>query len=295
MKQQSDYQNYFPIFQCNSSYPIIAYIRKAFSFLFIFSFLFSSCIDHSSPTGPSGNDNEPVCNPDEPVVLNETTIPESRVTRNSNGCVITLNLNGLGLFDSQCLLGLDNFSETLETLLVSDNNLDSIDLSPVSICTNLRTLNLSYNRFTEIDIYYLSYCSRLEKLYINENLFDQISLSDLSFCTNLKTLSLWDNYLTSIDLSPLSSCLFFEFLDIGENKLTTIDLAPFEGSSDLKKIYLDCNELIDISLAPIWEINMDALYLDCNNLGSTSCNQVCDFSDSHPYCDIRTDCACLRN
>jgi len=133
----------------------------------------------------------------------------------------------------------------------------------------LQKLNIGYNReLTSIDLSPLSTCTRLEELDLMATSLTSVDISPLAECTNLWILSFWDSELESIDLTPLSSCIYME------------------------KLFRCANELTSIDLVPILEFeHIRLLYLDYNNLDATSCEQICEFIETHPNCDVMTDCA----
>ncbi|NWF95754.1 MAG: leucine-rich repeat domain-containing protein [Candidatus Thorarchaeota archaeon] len=97
-------------------------------------------------------------------------------------------------------------TETDTLVDLSGEEIGSIDLSPLSSCTQLLELDISRNSLKNIDLSALSSCSRLQRLYLSYNSLKSIDLSPLSSCTQLLELYLSYNSLRSIDLSPLSSC-----------------------------------------------------------------------------------------
>ena len=246
------------------------------------------------------------CNPDIPVVLNGVTIPEGRITRNEAGCVISLLLGNMSIYNPTCLAGIETYSATLETLDLTLNQLTVIDLSPLSSCTNLLQLTLANNKLTSIDLSPLSSCINLEELCLGDylsppwnpteyNRITSIDLSPLSSCTNLERLSFYANQISNIDISPLSPCTNLEELCLSYNWLANIDLSPLSFCTNLTGLYLDGNWLTSIDLSPLWELHtLIRFYLRDNDLDASSCAQVCDFIDEHPSCYVSTDCDCGR-
>lgn len=161
-----------------------------------------------------------ICDPGIPVVLNGDTIPESRISRNIDGCVTKLDLHGLGISDSNCLSGLELYGAELETLFLFNNQLQQINLSP------------------------LSYCRKLKKFEVTMNRLIGVNLSHLSSCKELMYLSFWMNQITQIDLSPLSACTLLSWLDFRNNQLTSIDLTPLWELDSLNNLFIQ-NNLLD--------------------------------------------------
>ena len=158
------------------------------------------------------------CDPDVPVVLNGDTIPEDIIWRDDEGCVTAIDLGGMGISDSNCLAGIELYS-TLGQLYLYYNNLLSINLSPLSSCTELWFLALSNNNLTNIN------------------------LTPLSSCTNLEWLSLWENQLTNIDLTSLCDMDSLEFLGLNDNPLDSASCAhvcDFIDEHPDCYVYTDC-------------------------------------------------------
>ncbi|RKZ30679.1 hypothetical protein DRQ33_07685, partial [bacterium] len=190
------------------------------------------------------------CDSTAPVVLNGDTIPEWRITRDTTGCVIEIDLSEMSISDPNCLSGIELYP-TLQVLDLGDNNLTSIDLSPLSSCTNLLNLKLDNNNLTSIDLAPLASCTNLQRLYLYNNQLTSIDLAPISSCTNLQKLYLGGNDLTSIDLSPLSSCTNLQGLYLSCNNLTSIDLLPLSSCTNLKGFDLWDNNLTSIDLSPL--------------------------------------------
>ncbi len=232
------------------------------------------------------------CDSTEPVVLNGITIPEDRIARNSYGCVIGIDLSDMDISEPNCLNGIENYSATLETLKISHNDLENLNLSQFSDCKNLIELNVSYNNLTSIDLSPLSNCRNLKRIILFQNQLTEIDISPLSSCINLESLNLDNNSIEYIDITALSSCKIFNSLFLFHNNLLSIDLSPLSSCEYLTRIYLSDNQLTNIDLTPLWNLTLSYLYINGNPLDSASCAQVCDFITDHPSCDVYTDCDC---
>ncbi|MFW9808041.1 MAG: leucine-rich repeat domain-containing protein [Candidatus Thorarchaeota archaeon] len=139
----------------------------------------------------------------------------------------------------------------LRELELHKNDFESIDLSPLSSCTQLEYLSLSTNRLTEIDLTPLASCTSLIELVIHRNSLRSIDLSPLSSCHNLQKLGLGQNALEKVDLTPLSSCKKLSELWLNKNQLESIDLTPLASCTKLKALYLAGNRLHTIDLTPL--------------------------------------------
>jgi hypothetical protein len=181
-------------------------------------------------------------------------------------------------------------NEILTDLTLRNTSITTLDISPLSSCTNLKTLNLFNNNklrildlaplsgclsiqslfisFEEgiqnLDLSPLSRCNNIQTLVISLRHIKEIDLSALSGCHNLERLTIQSNYhLQSLDLSPLSSCPNFRILRIGSNsKLKSLDLSPLRSCPKFHQLLVDLNEeLEELDLSPL---------SDCHRLSSIS-------------------------
>jgi len=143
----------------------------------------------------------------------------------------------------------------LRSLDLHRNAIKQIDLSHISSCVNLQNLNLAQNRIQTINLDYISSCTNLKKLNLAENKLRTVSLSSLSSNVNLQILSLAANQLETIRLSPVNSCTSLQYLGLWHNRLQSIDLSPLTSCSSLEKIHLHENQLRIIDLAPLGSSN----------------------------------------
>lgn len=164
-----------------------------------------------------------ICDPGIPVVLNGDTIPESRILRNQVGCITRIDLRSYGITDSNCLSGLELYGAELETLFLFNNQLQHINLSPLTYCRKLRKFEVSMNRLESVD------------------------LLPLSNCRELIYLSFWANQIMGVDLSPLSSCTLLSWLDFRNNQLRNIDLTPLWELNRLSNLFIQNNFLDSVS------------------------------------------------
>ena len=90
------------------------------------------------------------------------------------------------------LVELENLPITLETLIISHNYLETINISALQV---LHTLNISHNRINKIE----SLPPTLTEILLNYN---KLGSLDLSGITNLKTLNISNNPITVIENLP---------------------------------------------------------------------------------------------
>jgi len=96
---------------------------------------------------------------------------------------------------------------TIKRIDLSDNDIQVIDLQPLSGCTDLAELNLKGNRLGHIDLKPLSSCTKLKKLNLASNQLESIDFDPLRTHTELELLNIGVNpSLKGVDLTPLKSC-----------------------------------------------------------------------------------------
>ena len=97
-------------------------------------------------------------------------------------------------------IGLDNVFE----ILLSDNNLEKINLSALRKARSLKRLNLRRNCLKSIDLRPLAHVDSLESLDLSDNQIQEINLHPLGKCKKLRELRISGNNLSYIDLKPLA-------------------------------------------------------------------------------------------
>jgi hypothetical protein len=153
------------------------------------------------------------------------------------------------------------------------SNLKSIDLAPLSSCTNLITLGLGGNRIESVDLAPLGSCRHLQKLYLFGNHLKNIDLTPLNSCMDLqilnlsetwpesvklcsavglKELYLYSNRIESIDLTPLGLCASLQELRLENGSLRSIDLTPLSSCTSLRRLDLHLNELQRIDMTALF-------------------------------------------
>ncbi|MBN2542607.1 hypothetical protein JXI42_07040 [bacterium] len=207
-----------------------------------------------------------VCDPSIPVVLNGDTIPEANIVRDGDGCVTQVKLSNYYLIGPDCLSGIEDFP-TVEYVLISNNALTSLDLTPLTSCPNLITLGIYYNTLNSINFSPLANCTELETLWVSDVPITSIDLSFLTSCPDFRYLLVSHTALTSIDLAPLGSHQDFNQAYISYNQLTGINLSPLASCPNLDYFVANHNLLTSIDLSPLSSCtNLERLYFEHNQL-----------------------------
>lgn len=133
-------------------------------------------------------------------------------------------------------------SSNLRQISLAANAIDTIDLTPLSWCTNLVVLALNSNRLSLVDLTPLSSCKLLERLWLHDNKLESIDLSPLASCHSLRSLYLEDNSIhhNTIDLDVLYLTTNLRSLRLGGNKLAgKLNITPLLQCLSLSVFHID--------------------------------------------------------
>ena len=210
--------------------------------------------------------------------------------------------------------GSQTFSVDAETLVLNlqVRSNEKLDLSVLSLCTNLRALTIHltviphiyYDKFddphvaeyTPTDLSPLASLTGLERLELNVNRIED--LSPLAALVNLKSLVLWVE--GDVDLSPLVSCGAMTSLALGGRG--TMDLAPLRECVSLSNLRVDVYDsqwnspdLAALSGAPALETLSVGASNGLSELANVPLTRLVDLNDSGdilkslPLLDTLTD------
>eukprot|EP00184_Porphyridium_aerugineum_P004105 CAMPEP_0184693134 /NCGR_PEP_ID=MMETSP0313-20130426/1413_1 /TAXON_ID=2792 /ORGANISM="Porphyridium aerugineum, Strain SAG 1380-2" /LENGTH=1323 /DNA_ID=CAMNT_0027151107 /DNA_START=505 /DNA_END=4476 /DNA_ORIENTATION=- len=146
---------------------------------------------------------------------------------------------------------------------VTGQGLRSVDFSPMlsysgSGSFQLVEVSLAANNLDSIDLSPLSVCPKLESLRLNGNCIKAMDLSPLSLCQNLKRLWLQNNMLSQIDIRPLAACPNLSSLYLDSNRIheATLDLEQLGQISNLRSLRLEGNQLSgQIDVTPLLKLD----------------------------------------
>ncbi|WP_111683809.1 T9SS type A sorting domain-containing protein [Winogradskyella tangerina] len=171
--------------------------------------------------------------------------------------VTSINLSSLGISD---LSGIEDF-QALETLICTDNDLTTID---VSTNTNLITLLCGSNFLTEIDV---STNLDLETLNCSDN---QIEVLDISLNTALRSLTASDNKISAVDLSNNTE---LTLLSVSNNRIQ--GELVVSNNLNLEGLFCASNQISNLDLTSHTLLNsIDASDNLLTNLDLSSINTV---------------------
>jgi hypothetical protein len=132
---------------------------------------------------------------------------------------------------------------------IFDTSLEEIDLSPLS-GSNIQYLALESSNLGSIDLSPLTSCSELDGIALTSLPLTNVDLSPLQSCSSLNRLTFTDMPLTNIDLSPFSTLTEITKLTLSNIGLETIDLTPLQ-SKKIERIDLRGNPLVEMNVTPL--------------------------------------------
>ena len=137
----------------------------------------------------------------------------------------------------------------LEYLVLSDNQIETIDLNAFIGLKSLYHLNISNNKLKYLQINNQSlfrHLNNLQDLILNSNLIEYIKWNDFSGLTRLVYLNLDFNKIKAIEPKSFETNNLTEFLFLASNSLRTIESNTFYGLNKIEEISLENNYIIDI-------------------------------------------------
>ena len=140
----------------------------------------------------------------EKVVLNGIEIPEEKIVRDTSGNVSEIYLTNMGISDSNCLMGIENYAYALIKIEISGNPLTSLNLDSVSTCSQLKWLFLFNNQLESIDLTPVEHLGWLGIIYLSDNQLRHIILMPLAGSA-VHYLYLEDNPVDSILCAEICS------------------------------------------------------------------------------------------
>lgn len=139
-----------------------------------------------------------------------------------------------------------NINNTLEILILDNNNVTEMKPNTFKKYLNLKTLRLSGNKM-ELSSFCLNGLFSLRKLYIINNSIKKIPKEVFKDLLNLTLLDLSQNNLTILDHNEtFSSLRQLEVLNLSRNSLTSLSYALVEPLKNLVVLDISYNKLRDI-------------------------------------------------
>ncbi|CAM1344577.1 hypothetical protein [Tenacibaculum amylolyticum] len=185
----------------------------------------------------------------------DSGVLDNFVTTANINTLTSIDISNSGISD---LTGIEDFV-ALETLLVYDNNLTTINLSNL---TNLITLRVSRNQLSSLD---LSNQADLDTLIADNNNIETLQMNSIV----LRYLQVFGNDFTEIDLSSYTQ---LEQLFVGRNDLTNLDVS---NNTILNRLEFQYNHISTIDVTTLTGLrylkgfNNDLIFANIKNGNNT--------------------------
>lgn len=133
-----------------------------------------------------------------------------------------------------------------------DAGVTTIDLTPLQNCSTLQTLILSNNQLQHIDLSPLSSCSNLSEVYLDKNQLEDIVFPSWN---NLRVLNLQKNHLVNFDLRSLRDCHFpkLKILNLVQNRIKSIDLIPLRFCEGSWQLEMGGSKGLKVDVTPVFD------------------------------------------
>jgi Leucine-rich repeat (LRR) protein len=155
----------------------------------------------------------------------------------------------------------------LETIKLSDSNLELIDSNSLQNCQNLKILKFNKNKINGLAENLLSRNTKLTFLQLDSN--EIFSLPENLFANNnqLEALDLSNNQINYLPDNIFKSLSNLKNLWLVGNKLTTLNPLWFKNLRNLEVLYADNNEIVDLPWGIFGPLrNLESLGLSANQL-----------------------------
>ncbi|KAJ0173946.1 hypothetical protein K1T71_010092 [Dendrolimus kikuchii] len=162
------------------------------------------------------------------------------------GSVTTLTLFGDG---PQRNLSILHYTNRLQNLNVSRNNIELILGEPFYYLTSLENLDLSFNKLADIDgLFQFEYHpNKLSKLSLSHNVIEEVPGDAFNESTSLTSLDLSYNLITSLTEEPFQNLTNLEILRLNNNRIKDLNGAV-NNLQNLKHLYLRGNQIQNIDV-----------------------------------------------
>lgn len=199
--------------------------------------------------------------------LNESMLPSIDLSNNNELTHLAINYSNLTYLDLSnntalqyivvqdgSLTGINLNAPVATEIYLSNNNIDTIDLSHV---TGVVSLGLTNNQLSSID---LSNNTQLGWVHLSNNNLTYLNLSGRA--SNLWTLNIDGNFLTGIDLSSAPSLMILNISSQQWSGITSLDIS---NNIDLQEVYASGSNIQTLITAPAWSYGWGTIFDFSNN------------------------------
>ena len=155
----------------------------------------------------------------------------------------------------------------LQTLLLDDNQIQTIERSAFEGLESLTSVYLSYNIIDTIPESLFSNLSKLQRLFLDNNQIQIVERLAFEGLESLTYIDLYYNRIHKIRAQAFSKLPKIQTLNMSHNKIRTVEALAFEGLESLRCVNLSSN---DIYTMPTFAfLNLSKLHsvdLSCNEI-----------------------------
>lgn len=131
----------------------------------------------------------------------------------------------------------------LELIILSENEIKSLDAGVFVECSSLEILDLSKNEIFKIHVNAFGSLSALRELDLSFNKIDKLTRKTIKPLKNLKKLSLQSNKLAEINYDTFNDMFHLSELDLSDNPLTRLDFRTFDFTIHIETLKLRSTEI----------------------------------------------------
>uniref|UniRef100_A0A182WJ91 LRRCT domain-containing protein n=1 Tax=Anopheles minimus TaxID=112268 RepID=A0A182WJ91_9DIPT len=154
----------------------------------------------------------------------------------------------------------------IEKLILSNNQLERLDMSVFASISRLDILHIMNNRLTHLEGTLSAAINKLATFYVDYNQIGTFDLRNLTL-PSLSTVSLGSNNLKQMPLFP-KALPELTYLSLYQNNLTHLDLSYFRSYRKLKHIYFMLNLIRTVHCSSHVRLPVESLGLTSNKIAS---------------------------
>lgn len=126
----------------------------------------------------------------------------------------------------------------LISIILSQNQIKTLDAGVFIECISLELLDLSKNEISKIHVNAFGSLNALEELDLSSNRIEKLTRKTIKPLKNLKKLSLQSNKLAEINYDTFNDMFHLTELDLSENPLTRLDFRTFDFTIHIETLKL---------------------------------------------------------
>lgn len=131
----------------------------------------------------------------------------------------------------------------LEVIILSENEVKSLDAGVFVECISLELLDLSKNEISKIHVNAFGSMIALRELDLSNNRIDKLTRKTIKPLKELRKLSLQSNKLAEINYDTFNDMFHLEELDLSNNPLTRLDFRTFDFTIHIETLKLRSTDI----------------------------------------------------